>query len=158
MSKELDYYMLHCLATEAGKPFFGKDVLYWHTAPKPIGRGWKRGGYSDLILLDGEVENLYPYNDNHIVEEWEITNGAFGYNSRTRHLAYVGGLLNGKPHDTRTKDQKYAMYIKINEALIAKPDLIILGHNQISGKNCPAFDVPAQLREWGIPEKNIFND
>src|SRR5258708_10699588 len=71
---------------------------------KPRGRGWSKVGYSDLILLDGTLINLTPYNENDEVEPWEITNGQPGTNSIARHVVYVGGLdKSGKESkDTRT--------------------------------------------------------
>lgn len=156
MSKKLKYYIIHCTATEAGQDVKGEDVKRWHTSPKPIGRGWKQVGYRNIIWLDGTDEQLVPVNYDNIVDPWEITNGVKGYNSEAMHTVYAGGLLNGKSHDTRTDKQKRTMYLNVMQMLVAFPDILIGGHNQLDAKDCPCFDVPTQLREWGVPEKNIL--
>ena len=75
------------------------------------GRGWRQVGYTDLIHLDGTVERLVDNNEDANVDPWEITNGAAGYNSVSRHVAYAYGCaLDGKtPADTRTVMQRSAM-------------------------------------------------
>ena len=48
-------------------------------------------GYTDLFHLDGRVERLVANNEDANVDPWEITNGATGYNSISRHIVYAGG-------------------------------------------------------------------
>ena len=61
------------------------------------GRGWRQVGYADMILLNGKIENLVPYNDDDNVDPWELTNGvtngvANNANYFTRNSVYVGGM------------------------------------------------------------------
>lgn len=115
------------------------------------GRGWRQVGYSDMIHLDGKVENLVPYNTDDIVQPNEITNGAAGYNANSRHVVYVGGKgWNGTPMDTRTDKQKAALanYVKAFKAKY--PNAKVVGHNELSDKACPSFDVRVWLKEIGI--------
>ena len=72
MSK-LNYLIIHCTATPKGREVSSADIIKWHTAPKPEGRGWRKVGYSDIIHLDGTLENLTPFNQDGRVEGWEIT-------------------------------------------------------------------------------------
>lgn len=68
------------------------DIRRWHTSPvSKGGRGWKQVGYTDIIHLDGKVERLVNNNEDANVDPWEITNGAKGYNSVSRHVVYAGG-------------------------------------------------------------------
>ena len=114
---KLKYLVLHCTATPEGREVSSDEIRVWHTNPvSKGGRGWKQVGYTDQIHLDGEVERLVDNNEDANVDPWEITNGAKGYNSVSRHIVYVGGLASdGKTSkDTRTKAQKQAMetYVK----------------------------------------------
>ena len=79
------------------------EIRHWHTDPvSKGGRGWKQVGYTDMIHLDGKVERLVKNNEDALVDPWEITNGAVGYNAISRHVVYVGGLaVDGQtPKDT----------------------------------------------------------
>jgi len=101
-----------------------------------------------MIHLDGHLENLVPYDADEWVEPNEITNGAAGYNAHSRHVVYVGGKgNNGQPKDTRTDAQKVAL-VKYVKAFLAKyPKAKVVGHNQLSTKACPCFEVGAWLKE-----------
>jgi len=94
MAKRLKYLVIHCTATPDGKEVTSSDIRKWHTSPKPTGNGWKQVGYTDMIHLDGRVERLVQNNEDANVDNWEITNGVAGINSVSRHIVYVGGLLN----------------------------------------------------------------
>src|SRR5688500_3165990 len=87
----LKYLVIHCTATPEGMKVTPDDIRFWHTAPPPKGRGWKQVGYSDMIMLDGSLVNLVPYDEDNEVDKWEITNGVAGINSYSRHVVYVGG-------------------------------------------------------------------
>jgi len=126
------------------------------------GRGWDRFGYSDLLHLDGSLENLTPFNLDNTVDPWEITWGVAGINSRARHFCYAGGLReeiiddHWEPADTRTPLQLYSMEVYVRYMILRHPDIKVCGHNQFANKACPSFDVPAWLESIGIPEKNIY--
>lgn len=157
MSK-LEYLIIHCTATPEGREVSKEDIIRWHTAPKSKGgRGWSQVGYSELIHLDGTIEELVPYNDDDIVDSWEVTNGALGMNFKSRHIVYVGGCdKNMKPKDTRTQAQKDAleMYVKAHTTL--HPNWKIAGHNHFARKACPSFDVEKWLESIYVQEKNIY--
>jgi hypothetical protein len=111
-----------------------------------------------MIHLDGWTENLVPYNQDDIVDTWEITNGAAGFNSRSRHVVYVGGRgKNGKPEDTRTDYQRNAIRAYVVRTVQRYPWIKIVGHTALNpGKACPSFDVAKFCREIGISEANIY--
>lgn len=157
MGKKLELLCIHCTATPEGRQVFPDDIRKWHLSPPPVGRGWSRLGYSDMITLSGMVVRLVNYNDDDIVDPWEITNGASGINSKSRHIVYVGGTDKvGNPKDTRNHEQKEAMKSYVRNFVAKYPDAKVCGHNQFAPKACPSFDVPAWLRSIGIPEKNIY--
>jgi len=159
MSKPLTYLVIHCTATPEGREVSADEIRRWHTSPKPKGRGWKQVGYSDIIHLDGTVENLVPYNDDDVVDSWEITNGASGINSISRHVVYAGGVDANdvkKAKDTRTWLQELAMITYVKETIARHPNIKVAGHNQFAQKACPSFNVPVWLMAIGVPDKNIY--
>lgn len=150
----MKYLVLHCTATPEGREVSAADIRRWHTSPKSQGgRGWKQVGYTDLIHLDGRVERLVDNNEDAEVDPWEVTNGAAGYNSVSRHVVYAGGCArDGKtPKDTRTAEQLAAMRRYVEEFHDRFPSIRIIGHNELNpGKACPSFDVRKWLRGIGI--------
>lgn len=151
----LKYLVLHCTATPEGREVSSADIKRWHTSPvSEGGRGWRQVGYTDLIHLDGKVERLVENNEDANVDPWEITNGAKGYNSVSRHVVYSGGLAkDGKtPKDTRTTAQKRAMEEYVKDFHKRFPRVRIIGHNEVAAKACPSFNVQDWLKEIGIEQ------
>lgn len=111
-------------------------------------------GYTDMIHLDGDIERLVNNNEDAWVDTWEITNGATGYNSVSRHVVYVGGLASDAKtaKDTRTASQLKALEKYVKEFHARHPKVKIVGHNQLATKACPSFDVPKWLLKIGIKQ------
>lgn len=150
---KLKFLVLHCTATPEGREVSSDDIRAWHTNPVSKGGcGWSQVGYTDLIHLNGEVERLVDNNEDANVDPWEITNGAKGYNSISRHVVYVGGVVaDGKTaKDTRTKAQKAAMEAYVKEFHRRHPNVRIIGHREVAAKDCPSFDVQVWLKEIGV--------
>ncbi len=152
---KLERLVLHCTATPEGRNVTSNEIRAWHTNPvSKGGRGWKQVGYTDMIHLDGRVERLVQNNEDNVVDNWEITNGAQGYNSTSRHVVYVGGVArDGKtPRDTRTPAQLEAMAAYVRDFHRRFPDVRIVGHNELAAKACPSFDVQKWLVSIGIKQ------
>lgn len=154
----MKYLVLHCTATPEGREVTSDEIRHWHTDPvKKGGRGWKQVGYTDMIHLDGKVERLVRNNEDAEVDPWEVTNGAKGYNTVSRHVVYVGGVSkDGKTaKDTRTEAQLKAMTAYVRDFHERFPQIRIVGHGELPGvkKACPSFDVAAWLRSIGIYQK-----
>lgn len=149
---KLKYLVIHCTATAEGREVTASQIRAAHTNPvSKGGRGWRVVGYTDMIHLDGRVERLVDNNEDANVDPWEITNGAKGYNSVSRHIVYVGGLdSKGKPKDTRTEAQKEALKRYVLDFHRRFPDVKIIGHNEVAAKACPCFDVQAWLKSLHI--------
>ena len=148
----LKYLVIHCTATPEGREVSAADIRRWHTSPVSAGgRGWKQVGYTDLVHLDGTVERLVDNNEDAWVDNWEITNGAAGYNSVSRHVVYAGRCDRSmKPKDTRTAAQRTALERYVKDFHRRFPDVRIVGHNELAAKACPSFDVQAWLESTGI--------
>lgn len=143
---ELQYLIIHCSATPATMDVTADDIRSWHQQ-----RGWKQVGYADLITRDGTLVNLVPYDENEYVESHEITNGAIGYNGKSRHVCLAGGVdENGNPQDNFTLEQKTCLVDYIKRFIELHPDCKVIGHNEISAKACPSFDVQRFLKQYGI--------
>lgn len=150
---KLLYLVIHCTATPEGREVTSADIRRMHTAPvSEGGRGWKQVGYTDIIHLDGTVERIVDNNEDANVDPWEITNGATGYNSVSRHVVYAGGMTKDMkaPKDTRTPAQRKAMEEYVRDFHRRFPTVKIIGHNEVAAKACPSFDVQAWLREIGL--------
>ncbi len=149
---QLKYLVIHCTATPEGRDVTPDDIRRWHTSPVSAGgRGWKQVGYTDLIRLDGTIERLVNNNEDANVDPWEITNGAKGYNSISRHIVYAGGCdKSNKPKDTRTAVQEKALVAYVKDFHRRFPNVRIIGHNEIAAKACPSFDVQKWLKSIGI--------
>ncbi|MCD8081877.1 MAG: N-acetylmuramoyl-L-alanine amidase [Bacteroides sp.] len=150
----LKYLVIHCTATPEGRSVSAADIRRMHTAPPPQGNGWKQVGYTDMIHLDGRCERLVQNNEDAVVDPCEVTNGAAGYNSVSRHIVYVGGCdRNMRPKDTRTPQQLAKLREYVLDFHRRFPGVKIVGHNQLNtGKACPSFNVPQWLQSIGIKQ------
>lgn len=149
---QLKYLVIHCTATPEGRDVTPEDIRRMHTSPVSAGgRGWKQVGYTDLFRLDGTVERLVDNNEDANVDPWEVTNGAKGYNSISRHIVYAGGCDKSmNPKDTRTAAQERALVAYVRDFHGRFPKVRIIGHNEIAAKACPSFDVQKWLKSIGI--------
>jgi hypothetical protein len=153
MGQPLKYLVIHCTATPEGREVTSSDIRKWHTDPvSKGGRGWSQVGYTDLVHLDGKVERLVQNNEDAYVDGFEVTNGATGYNSVSRHIVYAGGVAkDGKTaKDTRTPAQQTALENYVKDFHKRFPAVRIIGHREIAAKACPSFDVQKWLKQIGI--------
>ena len=151
---KLKYLVIHCTATPEGREVSKADIEQWHL----VERGWSKVGYSDLIHIDGSLESLIKFDQDNTIDSWEISNGARGFNGISRHVVYVGGTEKnniGQSKDTRTNEQHYTLEHYVKFMLLRHPYLKVIGHNELSNKNCPSFIVGDWLRSICVNEKNI---
>ncbi len=153
---KLQFLIIHCTATPAGREVSGDEIRRWHTSPKSKGgRGWDRVGYARMYHLDGSKDYFITDNGDDTVDYNEITYGAFGMNQKSRHWVYVGGGT-GTAKDTRTSPQKYIMKADVLNFVKKHPNILVCGHRDVNATSCPGFDVAAWCRSIGVPEKNIY--
>ena len=125
----------HCSATPAGMDIKAGTIRKWHT----LERGWSDIGYHWIIELDGTVKAGRP--------EWRTGAGVRGHNSDSIHICYVGGGRT-QPRDTRTPEQRAALYKLTAEIIERYPGARVFGHNSIDrGKACPSFSAESDWRE-----------
>lgn len=110
-------------------------------------KGWKRPGYHYVVDAQGHTHHLLP--DDY------VANGVYGYNAKSLHVAYIGGIdAHGRPVDNRTPEQRHALSALLSSLHRLHPKAVILGHRDISPdrnhngivdpweriKECPCFD------------------
>lgn len=138
ITRQINRIVLHCTATSQ-QATVEAIQNYWKN-----NLGWKNPGYHFIIGVDGTVYMLLHPN--------KVSNGARGYNSDSLHISYIGGINKNtrKPEDTRTKEQKAAMKRLVKQYLRKLGDIPVIGHNEISNKACPSFDVQQWLKDERI--------
>jgi len=137
--RNISYIVFHCTATNPNaKPEAIQS--YWKN-----NLGWKNPGYHYLISSDGIIHQL--------ADESIVCNGVAGYNSKSVHVSYIGGIDdNGAPHDTRTPEQIRSMKEMVVRLREKYPKAIIQGHRDFPNvhKACPSFDVKTWLKSVNI--------
>ncbi len=132
----IEKIIIHCSATREGRDFDASDIDRWHKD-----RGWREIGYHYVIKLDGTIEK--GRDDN------QMGSHAKGHNKNSIGICYIGGLSKyGDAKDTRTEEQIEAMSFLV-DFLLNNNDAEVLGHNEISNKSCPCFNV----KEWYYGDK-----
>lgn len=151
--KRVELLVLHCTATPEGRDISADDVRKMHSA-----RGWAVPGYHRLIKLDGSIEKLVSFNADGWVDPREVANGVRGFNDRSIHVAYAGGMTRdmSAAKDTRTVEQLASMEMVVKAIIKLFPSIKVAGHNQLAAKACPSFDTVAWLRSIGVEAKNIY--
>lgn len=118
--------IIHCAATPNGKHFNAEDIHRWH-----VKKGWSGIGYHYVIRVDGILEVGRP-------EFWA------GAHARGRNTGSIGICLIGT--DEYNLDQ-WSILKKLLTKLSAKYiGVKIIGHNEVSNKTCPGFDVQKWLK------------
>lgn len=125
--RTINEIIIHCSATEEGKSYKVDDIRKWH-----IAKGYSEIGYHYVVYIDGSVHTGRNINlmGAHCVN----------HNSKSIGICYVGGLKNGKPYDTRNKEQKESLIALLRLLKRMYPNAKIYGHRDFANKSCPCFD------------------
>lgn len=113
-----------------------KEIRQWH-----LERGWSDIGYHYVIRRNGLVEHGRSV---------DIAGAhAKGHNKHSIGVCLVGG----KAEDSTASEknftaEQWAKLRKVVEGLTAiYQGAEVIGHNQVSAKDCPCFDVPKWWRK-----------
>lgn len=143
ISNTIKYIFIHCTATPNAHNLDSARLMnIFHN------RGWDRSGYNFFIPTNGVIYQMRPFNwDDQITYE-ELAYGVAGYNSKSIHISYAGGVDKSlKPLDTRTPEQKQALNNLVRILKRKYPFAQVLGHNAVSNKACPSFDVYSEFTQ-----------
>ncbi len=125
-----EYIVIHCSATKPSMDIGLSEIKNWHVNE----RGWRDVGYHYVIKRNGEVELGRNIRDTGA--------HAAGYNSKSIGICLVGGMAeDNSTEDNFTAQQWTALLDLIKQKLSDYPDAKVIGHNEISEKDCPCFDV-----------------
>ena len=125
-----DYIVIHCAATKASMDIGLTEIRKWHVQDN----GWRDVGYHYIIRRNGEVELGRSIRDTGA--------HAAGYNHKSVSVCMVGGMAEDNSAENNfTPHQWVALIIEIKKLSEMYPDAKIIGHNEISEKECPSFDV-----------------
>ena len=92
-------------------------------------------GYHYVIKLDGTVEGGRP-------EYWT------GAHAKGHNLGSIGVCLIGR--DDFTREQNQSLVNLLIDLLHRHKGAKVIGHNEVSDKTCPNFDVQVWLSHWGF--------
>lgn len=127
------------------------------------GRGWDRVGYHEIFHKSGSIEILTDINDDNWINYHEMTWGAAGINAKAVHWALEGGWTKeGKKNDIFDffdlyNDAQYTnLEFQLKATLGLHTHLKVMGHNHVSSKTCPNFNVEFWMKKMLIPEENIY--
>lgn len=116
--------IIHCAATPNGKHFTAEDIDRWHKE-----NGWSGIGYHYVICVNGAVEKGR--------EEGVTGAHAHGHNKDSIGICMIGT-------DKYNQVQWYKLRELVTQLMTKYEDVKVIGHNEISHKSCPGFDV----QEW----------
>jgi len=127
----MEKIIIHCSATPNGKEYTAEDIHKWHLA-----RNWSGIGYHYVIKVNGTPEKGRP-------EFWQGAH-AKGHNKDSIGICLIGT-------DKFSLEQWVTLKFYIKYLLKKYPDVKVIGHNEVSNKTCPGFDV----QEWMKDNFNI---
>jgi N-acetyl-anhydromuramyl-L-alanine amidase AmpD len=127
---EIKEIVIHCSASPNGRDDRAEDIHRWH-----LERGFDGIGYHWVITRGGRLEAGRP-------EYWT------GAHAKGHNTGSIGICLIGT--DEFTDKQFMELKCLLIRLRNRYPDAIILGHNEISEKSCPGFDVQEWLRKNNV--------
>ena len=133
-----DTIVIHCSATPADMDIGVEKIKHWHT----VDNGWDDIGYHYVIKRDGTEEE-----GRHLME---TAAHAKGYNHKSVGICMVGGVTeedHTKAENNFTPEQWEALDLLLSKLTARFPKATIIGHNEISSKECPSFNVQDWLAD-----------
>lgn len=140
--KKTDLIVIHCSATTPGMNTEIEDIHEWHLMEK-IRSPRGRTGYHFVIHRDGSIHKGRDL--------MEMGAHARGYNDRSVGICLSGGLNEEfEPESNFTPAQWASLEILVRGLMHKLFIPKVIGHNEISNKACPSFDVQEWARSKGI--------
>ena len=136
--RKITRLFIHCSATMPHRNVRAADIRRWHKE-----QGWSDIGYHYVICRDGEVEAGRSVH--------KTGAHAKGHNTGTLAICMIGGLgKDNRPAPDYTQAQWRALDRFISQFRATYPGATIHGHNEVSDKACPSFDVQEFLQSGRI--------
>ncbi len=128
--RNIDTIIIHCLDTYAHMDTDVATVTEWHKA-----RGFDTIGYHYLIKRDGNVEKGRP--------DDVVGAHAKAYNANSIGVAMAGGKGEDDLPCVNYTASQWTALATLCANLKWTHNCNIIGHNEVSDKTCPNFDVQA---------------
>ena len=140
----VEQIIIHCSATPPDMDIGFEWIDQLHRK-----KGWLMCGYHKIIRRDGMVEPGRPLS----------RSGAHcrGYNHKSWGVCLIGGVdsdLNPENNFTELQISKLREVIT-NLIGSVHHDLKVIGHNEVSNKACPSFDVQQWLKDQDFQFLNL---
>ena len=122
--------VLHCSAVRPDQTSSAAQIDTWHRQ-----RGFHLGiGYHYVVRRNGQIELGRP--------EFLIGAHCVNHNAHSIGVCYEGGLnARGQPADTRTPEQKSALWALLKDLHRRYPQALIVGHHDLNPhKACPCIE------------------
>ena len=144
--RQINEIIIHCAATREGRDFTVEDITRWHKA-----RGFATIGYHYVIYRDGSIHEGRPLE--------QIGAHCVGHNKHSIGICYIGGCTSdGKtPKDTRTPEQKEALFALLRHLKARFPNATIHGHRDFAAKACPSYDAFREYRQLALAILLVFS-
>ena len=134
--RNIELIVVHCSATREDRRYTLEQLIRDHAARFGF------TGYHYYITREGQLyqtrhENLPGAHVRH-------------YNQHSIGVCYEGGLdAAGRPKDTRTEEQKHALWALLKSLKVDYPNAVILGHRDLPhvAKACPCFDAKKEYAD-----------
>lgn len=132
--RNIDKVIVHCAATKPSMDIDAATIKRWHTEE----RGWSDIGYHWVIKRSGDIE---------VGREEKIAGAhARGHNGSSIGICLIGGIDDdGKPEANFTFNQYSSLEFLIKDMKDRYPGVEVIGHRDVSDKDCPCFDVKAMF-------------
>ena len=131
-----EYLVVHCSATKPSMDIGLREIKRWHVDDN----GWRDVGYHYIIRRNGEVELGRSNRDTGA--------HAAGYNHKSISLCMVGGMAEDNSAENNfTAQQWTALLDLVKQIKVDYSEADVIGHNEISEKECPSFDVQQWKKE-----------
>ena len=128
--KSTDYIVIHCAATKASMDIGLTEIRKWHVQDN----GWRDVGYHYIIRRNGEVELGRSIRDTGA--------HAAGYNHKSVSVGMGGGMAEDNSAEANFTPQQWTALLDLIKQLKTNyPEANVIGHNEISEKECTSFDV-----------------
>ena len=133
-----EYLIIHCSATRPSQDIDVRTIDRWHRE-----RGFLKVGYHAVITRAGELQTGRQENET----------GAHckKYNHLSLGVCVVGGVTQDDhtiPENNFTDEQWKTLKEYVTNIKEKYPDIKVIGHNEVSSKACPSFNV----QEWLVTE------
>ena len=143
--KDVLYIVVHCSSTRVNKKVTVEDLDRYHRA-----KNWAMIGYHWVIYQDGSIHEGRPekYAGAHVKH----------YNEHAIGVCYIGGKDDkGRDADTRTPEQKAALWFLLKDLKASYPQAKIVGHRDFPNvaKSCPLFDCQKEFAELNTDHSTL---